>query len=295
MKWLITIITAALTTTGCMLESPDPCKGNPIGCDVAPYTAPAPKPSQPNITPVAGAETITISYAASDADYYFVHHSETLPVGTQNQTETTSSTHTFTGLDPNKEYYYAVTAVNGSGISSSSATATSQPYTVAASPTASPTTDTSNTVTWTAVNGADDYIVYMSTATPVTTSDTAVNAGTGTSYVHTGLNAGDTWYYMVQARNEVKAVDSIEVLTEVLPQVPGTLSAAPKSSGGGINLSWTASTGHDGYRILHHEGSRDLNFLKANGPVANVTNTSKISQAMNSYQIDDPVSFVIVA
>ena len=77
--------------------------------------------------------------------------------------------------------------------------------------------------------------------------------------------------------------------------MPGTLSAAPKSSGGGINLRWTTSTGHDGYRILHHEGSRDLNFLKANGSVANVTNTSKISQAMNSYQIDDFVSFVIVA
>ena len=55
---------------------------------------------------------------------------------------------------------------------------------------------------------------------------------------------------MVQARNEVKAVDSIEVLTEVLPHVPGTLSAAPKSCGGGINHSWTASTGQDGYRIF---------------------------------------------
>ena len=90
-----------------------------------------------------------------------------------------------------------MTAVNDSGISAPSATATSQPFTVAASPSVSPTTDTRNTVTWTAVNGDDDYIVYMSKATPVTTSDTAANAGTGTSYVHTGLNAGDTWYYMV--------------------------------------------------------------------------------------------------
>ena len=68
------------------------------------------------------------------------------------------------------------------------------------------------------MNGADDYVVYMSQATPVTTSDTAVNAGTGTSFVHTGLTAGDTWYYMVTPRNEVGAVDSIEVFTEVLPQ-----------------------------------------------------------------------------
>ena len=115
-KSFAVVVTAALAA-GCMLESPDPCEASPIGCDVAPYTAPPPKPNQPNVTPVSGTESITISYAASGADYYFVHSSDTLPVGTQNQIETTSSTHTFTGLDPNKEYYYTVTAVNDSGIS----------------------------------------------------------------------------------------------------------------------------------------------------------------------------------
>ena len=108
MKWLISILTLALTATGCMLETPDPCEGSPIGCDVTPYTAPAPKPSQPSITPSASNESITISYGVSNAAYYFVHSSETLPVGTQNQVETTSASHTFTGLDPNKEYYFSV-------------------------------------------------------------------------------------------------------------------------------------------------------------------------------------------
>ena len=277
-----------------MLETPDPCEGSPIGCDVAPYTAPTPKPSQPTITPVSGTESITISYGASGADYYFVHSSETLPVGTQNQIETTSSTHTFTGLDPNKEYYYAVTAVNGSGISSSSATATSQPYTVAASPTASPTTDTSNTVTWTTVNGADDYIVYMSTATPVTTSDTAVNAGTGTSYVHSGLNAGDTWYYIVTPRNEVGAVDSIEVSTEVLPQAPGTLVASPTSNGGAIDTQWTASAGHDGYRLLYRIGSHNLSDILASPSTIALT-AGDTTKKVQSVGIDQLASFVLVA
>ncbi len=295
MKWLITIITAALTTTGCMLETPDPCENSPIGCDVAPYTAPPPKPSQPNVTPVSGTESITISYAASGADYYFVHSSDTLPVGTQNQIETTSSTHTFTGLDPNKEYYYTVTAINGSGISPASATATSQPYTVATSPTVNATTDTSNTVTWTAVNGADDYIVYMSKATPITTSDTAVNAGTGTSFVHTGLTAGDTWYYMVTPRNEVGAVDSIEVSTEVLPQAPGTLVASPKSSGGGIQTQWTASAGHDGYRLLYKIGSHSLSDILASPDKTLTLSVGSTSKNITTVSINQLASIVLVA
>ena len=295
MKWLTTILTASLITTGCMLESPDPCESSPIGCDVVPYTAPTPKPSQPSVTPTAGTESITISYATSGASYYFVHSSETLPVGVQNQIETTSSTHTFTGLDPNKEYHYTVTAVNDSGISSPSTTVKSQPRTVATSPTVSPTTDTSNTVTWTAVNGADDYIVYMSTATPVTTADTAVNAGTGTSYVHSGLNAGDTWYYMVTPRNEVGAVDSIEVFTEVLPQTPGTLTAAPKPEGGAVTLSWTASAGHDGYNILYAAGSQTLAYLQANGSTKAITSTTKVSQNIASLNISQLGSYAIVA
>tara|TARA_B100000674_G_C37968964_1_gene975990 strand:- start:389 stop:3934 length:3546 start_codon:yes stop_codon:yes gene_type:complete len=295
MKWLITILTTALTTTGCMLESPNPCENSPIGCDVVPYTAPPPKPSQPSVTPTAGTESITISYATSGASYYFVHSSETLPVGVQNQIETTSSTHTFTGLDPNKEYHYTVTAVNDSGISPPSTTVKSQPGVAATTLAVSPTTDTSNTVTWTAVNGADDYIVYMSTATPVTTADTAVNAGTGTSYVHSGLTAGDTWYYMVTPRNEVGAATSAEVSTEVLPQTPGTLSAAPKAEGGAVTLSWTASAGHDGYNILYAAGSQTLAYLQANGSTKAITNTSKVSQNISSLNINQLGSYVIAA
>ena len=294
MKWLISILTLALTATGCMLETPDPCEGSPIGCDVTPYTAPAPKPSQPSITPSASNESITISYGVSNAAYYFVHSSETLPVGTQNQVETTSASHTFTGLDPNKEYYFSVTAVNDSGISPPSATASSQPRTVATTPAVSPTTDTSNTVTWTTVNGADDYIVYMSTATPVTTSDTAVNAGTGLSYVHSGLNAGDTWFYMVTPRNEVGAVDSIEVSTEVLPQAPGTLVASPTSNGGAIDTQWTASAGHDGYRLLYRIGSHSLSDILASPTPISLTATDT-SKKVQSVGIDELASFVLVA
>ncbi len=294
MKWLITILTIALTTTGCMLESPDPCDSSPVSCDVAVDTRPA-KPSTPSLSATSGTEAITINFDAPRAEYHFVHYSETLPVGTQNQFKTTGTSHTFTGLDPNKEYHFSVTAVNSRGISPTSSTVTSQPKTVATSPAVSATSGTSNTVSWTAVNGADDYVVCMSQATPVTTSDTAVNAGTGTSYVHTGLTAGDTWYYMVTPRNEVGAVYSIEVFTEVLPQTPGTLTAAPKAEGGAVTLSWTACTGHDGYNILYAAGSQTLAYLQANGSTKAITSKTKVSQNISSLNINRLGSYVIVA
>ena len=139
MKWLITILTIALTTTGCMLESPDPCDSSPVSCDVAVDTRPA-KPSTPSLSATSGTEAITINFDAPRAEYHFVHYSETLPVGTQNQFKSTGTSHTFTGLDPNKEYHFSVTAVNSRGISPVSTTVTSQPKTIATSPTVSPTT-----------------------------------------------------------------------------------------------------------------------------------------------------------
>ena len=163
MKWLITLLTVALTTTGCILETPDPCDSSPISCDHTVDTRPA-KPSTPSLSATSGTEAITINFDAPRAEYHFVHYSETLPVGTQNQFESTGTSHTFTGLDPNKEYHFSVTAVNSRGISPTSTTVTAQPKTVATSATVSPTTDTSNTVTWTAVNGADDYICLLYTS-----------------------------------------------------------------------------------------------------------------------------------
>ena len=155
MKKFIAFMATALVATGCMLDTPDPCDTSPISCDHTVDTRPA-APSSTSLSATSGTEAITINFDSPRAEYYFIHYSETLPVGTKNQFESTSTSHTFTGLDPNKEYHFSITGVNSRGISPASAPVTAQPKTVATSPTVSPTTDTSNTVTWTAVNGADD-------------------------------------------------------------------------------------------------------------------------------------------
>ena len=65
MKWLTIILTASLITTGCMLESPDPCDSSPVWCDVVPYTRPHTFYSN-SVTPTAGTESITFLCSRQD-------------------------------------------------------------------------------------------------------------------------------------------------------------------------------------------------------------------------------------
>ncbi len=72
------------------------------------------------------------------------------------------------------------------------------------------TTDVWNTISWTPVSAATDYVVYVSNTPGVTESSTVVdpiadtlnNDGFKNSVTHSGLNevvAGNTYYYVVQA------------------------------------------------------------------------------------------------
>ena len=76
-----------------------------------------------------------------------------------------------------------------------------------------------------AVVGTDSHNIYWSLSPTVTTSDNVISTIT-TSYVHTGLTAGVTYYYAVTA---VLGVSESVLSSEV--------SASPTSSGGGGGLS----------------------------------------------------------
>ena len=115
MKWLTTILTAALTTTGYMLETTDPCDSSPVTCDTVVDTRTA-KLDTPSLPATSDTEAITINFDAPRAEYHCVHYADTLPVGVQNQFESTGSSHTFKGLDPNREYHFSVIAVSARGI-----------------------------------------------------------------------------------------------------------------------------------------------------------------------------------
>ena len=62
-----------------------------------------------------------------------------------------------------------------------------------------------NTVSWSAIPGADNYTLYWKTSAGVSASDSSfvISSGSTTSYVHSGLNAGTTYYYKLMATDGV--------------------------------------------------------------------------------------------
>lgn len=160
-----------------------------------------------------GTNQVTLAWnSVSDATSYNVYFATTSGVTTANGTKIASATTpaVLGSLIADTTYYYIVTAVNsvGEGVPSaqvSAATAATVPVPTAPAAPAGVTAtggDSQMSIAWSAVSGATSYNVYWSATTGVTTSGTKI-VGTTTPYVHTGLTAATTYYYIVTAENSV--------------------------------------------------------------------------------------------
>ena len=166
MKWLITLLTVALTTTGCILETPDPCDASPISCDSTPVIK-EPVPATPSIQATPGVESISVSWSGSTrAEAYMLYHNTSQPVGTSNRIDLANVTnYSFSGLDPSKTYYYSVVGYNKTGPSSMSAAAGATPIPKAPASITATLGAGSNTITWPSTNGATGgYTLYYTPA-----------------------------------------------------------------------------------------------------------------------------------
>ena len=119
-------------------------------------------------------------------------------------------------------------------------------------------------LSWTAVNAATDstgatlYTVYWASSTGVTANSNSIIAGSNTSYTHTRLASGTTYYYAVQATNAGgTSALSNEVFATPLGTVPvvPVLNRAPivsiskgalVRSGANLRLSASSSSDPDG-------------------------------------------------
>ena len=146
--------------------------------------------------PSPGADSYTIYYSDDGGNTF-----------TAISPNVTGTSYPHTGLNDGTEYTYYVVANNAGGTSESSDTISATP---GVEPPSAPTNLTASagsgevSLNWTAVDGAEDYTIYVSTGG----SDyTAISPNvTGTSFTHTGLTNGTNYYYYVVANNEEEQV-----------------------------------------------------------------------------------------
>lgn len=161
-------------------------------------TAPKP-PAAPTNLAVTGvtSSTVSLSWTASTGASGYVVLRNGTKVGTA-----TGTTYTDTGLTASTAYSYTVEAQNGSGTSAASTavSATTGPPGVAPNAptglTAGTTTTSTVPLSWTASTTSGSYAI---SGYYVFRNGTKVGTATGTSYTDTGLTAGTTYMYTVEA------------------------------------------------------------------------------------------------
>ncbi len=159
--------------------------------------------------PSPGADSYTIYYSDDGGNTF-----------TAISPNVTGTSYPHTGLNDGTEYTYYVVANNAGGTSESSDTISATP---GVEPPSAPTNLTASagsgevSLTWTAVDGAEDYTIYVSTGGG---DYTAISPNvTGTSFTHTGLTNGTNYYYYVVANNEGGASADSNVVSAT-PEAP---------------------------------------------------------------------------
>ncbi len=244
----------------------------------------APPPAPEGVVAVDGNGQVGIAWnavvgATSYNLYWAAHPGVTKNSGTK--IAGADSPYAHQGLTNNQRYYYVVTAVNAKGESAESREVTGLPH--AETPPAAPSRITASTgetqvlLGWDEVSEAEaasgiSYNIYWSVQAGVRKSTGAKIAGATNPYTHTGLQTGQTYYYVVTAQNAYgESLESREV--SATPQ-PGIVPAPPTEFTASVDrdrvaLQWKASPGATHYN-LYWSTRPDVTVLNGNR-IANVS------------------------
>lgn len=174
-------------------------------CNSNPTSNTTTVPSAPTISSLdGGSGSVMITWApVANASFYDIYWAadSTVSISSGTVINGASSPYTLTGLNPNTQYAFIVTAINASGESKASSVATTTTKTGLASPVFSKIVSQTGSVTlsWTAISGANSYNIYWAADTTV-----SPNTGNKITQAHSpqtinGLAAGTQYSFIVTA------------------------------------------------------------------------------------------------
>jgi len=183
---------------------------------------------------------------------------------TANLTTTSPATNSsaVTGLVPDTDYYFRVKPEGTSQSGAWSNVATTSTLHLG-TPSISATVNSTSQITtnWTASTNAGcggsstTYTVQRATNSAFSTGLVSFAGQTGTSYVHTGLTVGQTYYFRVQGVTTADTSNwSNTVARSTVPNAPTNVSATVNSATQ-VTVSWTASSGATSYTIRYGTNS----------------------------------------
>jgi len=224
--------------------------------------------------------SITLAWNAVTGAASYRIYSAASTTGSKTQVGTSSgTTYTHTGLPDNTTRYYFVTAVNNAGEGAFSEALTAR--TLIAPPvsvTAVFQAPNSIVVSWNPVNGASSYKVYFGTSSS-TINTLASNTVTGTSYTHTGLSAGTTYFYCIIAQDDTGESERSQAVSRITqPGIPTSLRSTD-STHNSISIAWNTVTGASTYNIYF---ATSLTGNKTLAGSANTTSYNHTNQSSNT-------------
>jgi hypothetical protein len=159
-------------------------------------------------------------------------------------------------LSAGTSYFYIIYAFNGTGVATNYLTTSwlsGSQATRCVSPalaSAFNVEQTSLSVSWTAVTGATDYALDITTdGTTFVPGFQGKLVGNSTTYLVTGLSAGLSYQIRIRAVNSAgESANSNAISTLTIPATPGGLVAS-NITATGFTLSWNSVVGFDNFRI----------------------------------------------
>jgi fibronectin type 3 domain-containing protein len=131
-------------------------------------------------------------------------------------------------------------------------------------------------VSWNPVQEAAGYKVYYGTSSSAITI-LAGSAVTETSYIHTGLSTGTTYYYCITAQSGMSESDRSQAVSmRTLPGIPANLRSTA-STHNSTTIAWNAVTGAASYNVYFAasvDGSKTFAGTVSSGTSYNHTNLS---------------------